>query len=937
MNYKETLNLPRTDFPMKADLALRELEFLKFWEEIDLYKLIIEQNKLGKPFILHDGPPYANGDIHLGTTLNKVLKDFIVRYNILKGHFVPFVPGWDCHGQPIEYEVEKKLRIEKWKVNQEEFRKKCKEYALHFVERQKEQFKRLGIFGDWKKPYLTLDFEYEATNIEVFGELYQRGLIYKGRKPIYWCYHCETALAEAEIEYSEKLSPSIVIKFPLKDELFSGSSSYFLIWTTTPWTLPANVAIALHPEAKYQAIKVENQIFILGYNLVDKFFEKYEVVRDFKGKELEGLHCTHVLFEEKSSQVILADFVSLDEGTGCVHIAPGHGEEDYQIGLKYNLPSPMPVDNRGYFTEEAGKFKGNHIYKANDLIIDDLEKRELLVRSEQVTHSYPHCWRCKNPVIFRATEQWFISMDKEFNLRRKTLQAIKEVEWIPEWSINRITSMVEERPDWCISRQRSWGVPLPIFYCESCGKELITEKTIAVVAELFRKEGADSWFRKKADEILSFEISCTNCGGNKFTKETDIFDVWFESGISHAAVLEKRKELSWPADLYVEGSDQHRGWFQSSLLTSVGCKNAPPYRTVLTHGFVVDEEGRKMSKSLGNVIDPLEVIKKLGADILRIWVASSDFSSDVAVSNEILQRLVEVYRRIRNTARFIIGNLYDFDLKRDSVLYQEMEEIDKWALLKINRLIDKVDNYYRQYRFHLVFQSINFFCANDLSAFYFDVLKDRLYTTLPSSKERRSAQTALLEILVNLTKILSPILTFTCEEIWQHLPEEVKEGAKSVHLSKWPTVNSKYLDKVIEERWEKLLSIRSEVLKALERARDHGIIKDSLEASIILKAEGSQGELIQDYCALLPTIFIVSEVNLLAQDADFTEEENLNKIIYHSETLKGLVVMVARVKTNKCERCWNYRKSTGENPQYPSLCSECIRVIEKLDKVKGGS
>jgi len=633
MDYKKTLNLPRTDFPMKGDLAEREPELIKFWDKIDVYKLTCEETAEGPIFILHDGPPYANGDIHMGTAFNKVLKDIIVKYKIMSGYYSPYVPGWDCHGQPIEHEVEKRLGKERLKISQVELREKCRDYALKFVKRQAEQFKRLGVGGDFKDPYLTLHHSYEATNIKVFGELYRRGLIYRGVMPIHWCYTCQTALAEAEIEYADEPSPSVIVKFPLKSdfELLSGyrEPKNLLIWTTTPWTLPANVAIAVHPDAKYRAVKVKGEIYILAADLVQSVFKKAATLQEFKGKQLEGLLAKNPL-GSVDSRVVLADFVALDQGTGCVHIAPGHGQEDYLVGIKYDLPAPMPVDDKGVFNQEAGKFAGKHVFEANELIIQDLKDRGLLISSESITHSYPHCWRCKKPVIFRSTEQWFISLDKG-RLRQSALQAISTVRWVPGWSINRITSMVSERPDWCISRQRAWGVPIPVFFCRKCKNEVITPGTIQAVVELFEQEGADSWFKRTAKEILPAGFVCPHCGEKEFIKENDILDVWFESGISHVAVLRNRPELTWPADLYVEGSDQHRGWFQSSLLTSVGTEDAPPYRMVLTHGFVVDGDGRKMSKSLGNVVDPLDVIKRFGADIVRLWAASTDYSSDIAI------------------------------------------------------------------------------------------------------------------------------------------------------------------------------------------------------------------------------------------------------------------------------------------------------------------
>lgn len=929
MDYKKTLNLPKTEFPMKAGLAEREPELIKFWEEIDLYNLVNGATAEGSVFILHDGPPYANGDIHMGTAFNKVLKDIIVKYKTMTGYYCPYVPGWDCHGQPIEHEVEKRLGKERLKISQVELREKCRDYALKFVQRQGDQFRRLGVRGDFKDPYLTLHHSYEATNIKVFGELYKRGLIYKGKMPIHWCFNCETALAEAEIEYADESSPSIIVKFPLKTQ-FKPLSDYsepknMLIWTTTPWTLPANVAMAVHPDNKYAAVKVGQEIYILASNLVKSVFQKVTKLAELKGKELEGLVSQNPL-GPVDSRVVLSDFVALDQGTGIVHIAPGHGQEDYLVGLKHDLPSPMPVDNKGVFTAEAGKFAGKHVFEANGLIIDDLRERGLLVSAAEITHSYPHCWRCKRPVIFRSTEQWFIAMDKG-RLRQSALQAITSVRWIPKWSINRITSMVSERPDWCISRQRAWGVPIPVFFCRQCRREVVTPKTIAAVVELFEREGADAWFKRTAKEILPPGTVCPECGAKDFEKENDILDVWFESGISHAAVLKNHPELIWPADLYVEGSDQHRGWFQSSLLTSVGTEDAPPYRGVLTHGFVVDGEGRKMSKSLGNVIDPLDVIRQYGADIVRLWTASADYASDIAISPEILERIAEAYRRVRNTARFLLGNLYDFDPAKDEVHYEELEEIDRWALHQLYQLLKKVTKAYEDYQFYLVFQAIHNFCTVELSSFYLDILKDRLYTAGAKSKVRRSAQTALHEILFVLAKILSPILSFTAEEIWQAIPIEQRDRV-SVQLCAWPILKKKYYDPSLEEKWNKLLSLRGEVSKALEMARNNKLIGNSLEAQVFLSATGSTQRFLEENLALLPMIFIVSDVKLYPIPADLLGEvkEGIN---FKSENIDKLVITVIKAGGKKCERCWNYSKTVGSDVKHATLCRRCVDVLSE--------
>ncbi len=926
-NYKSTLNLPKTAFSMKANLAKREPQILDRWKEVDLYQSILEKNQDKEHFILHDGPPYANGDIHLGTALNKILKDIVVKHKSMAGYYSPFVPGWDCHGQPIEHEVEKKLGVKREKIGQVALRENCRKYALKFVDRQSEQFKRLGVIGAWSNPYLTLDSSYEATNVDVFGKLWEKGLIYKGKKPIYWCYSCKTALAEAEIEYDDEESPSIFVKFPLKGKFAATDkypqNKYVLIWTTTPWTLPANVAIAVHPDFSYLAVRVGDEIYVLAEDLLSTTFmeigiSKYEVLEKFKGSDLEGMVCQHP-FQDSESVIVTADFVLLDQGTGCVHIAPGHGQDDYMIGLKYDLPQPMPVDEKGIFTKEAGKFAKEHIFAANPLIIKELREQGHLAGSGSLIHSYPHCWRCKNSVIFRATEQWFISVGGHA-FRQRALTEITKTKWVPEWSENRITAMVAERPDWCISRQRSWGVPIPVFYCDSCGETIVNAQTIGIVSKLFSKEGGDSWFIKSADEILSGMITCS-CGGTEFSKESNILDVWFESGVSHFAVLRTRPELSWPADLYLEGSDQHRGWFQSSLLTSVGTEDKPPYKSVLTHGFLVDEDGRKMSKSLGNVISPLEVTDDLGADVLRLWVASGDYTSDIAVSKEILTRVSEAYRRIRNTSRFLLGNLFDFDPENENVEYKNLEEIDKWALLKLQNLIQKTTQYYNEYRFHLVYHALYNFCVKEMSAFYLDVLKDRLYTSAANHPVRKSAQTALYEILVSLTKMLAPVLVFTCEEIWEQLPDQSKRE-KSVHLSDWPEAKEDYFDKELEDAWDRLHGVRDEVLKALEIARGHKSIGNSLEAAVHIFAPDELLKFLKEYQGILPNIFIVSLVELASNDT--TEKDTFN-----SENISGLSILIKKATGNKCERCWNFSDVVGKDKRHDTLCSRCIAVVEE--------
>lgn len=926
--YRKTLNLPQTPFSMKADLARREPEIAQFWEEVGLDTQIRETRSGGSRFILHDGPPYANGNIHVGTAFNKILKDVVVRLATMEGHHAPFVPGWDCHGQPIEHEVEKALGEGKERLSQADFRQRCREYALHFVNQQRDQFRRLGVGGSWWEPYLTLNHEYEATNIRVFGQLYQRGLIYRGYKPIHWCYHCLTALAEAEIEYREERSPSILVKMPLKSA-FKPLDAYqqrksIVIWTTTPWTLPANVAVALRPDLDYVAVEVEKDILILAKSRKEAVFAEAglpdgKMVATFKGKDLEGSVTEHPLYEDRESVVVLADYVELDQGSGAVHIAPGHGRDDYVTGLKYDLPAPMPVDDRGVFTRDAQRFGGLHINEGNTRIVEDVESRDLLVAQGSVSHAYPHCWRCKNPVIFRATEQWFVSLDRD-DFRDEALAAIAKVRWIPDWSTRRIGAMVKERPDWCISRQRAWGVPIPVFYCESCRREVVTDETIGIVENLFRQEGADAWFKKEADAILPAELSCPHCGSHDFSKETDILDVWFESGVSHAAVLKNRAELSWPADLYLEGSDQHRGWFQSSLLCSVGAEHAPPYRAVLTHGFVVDGEGRKMSKSLGNVIDPLEVISDYGADILRLWVASADYSVDVAISPDILEYVSDAYRRIRNTFRFLLGNLSDFEPERDTVPYSDLLEIDRWALHRLTKRAAQVRQAYGAYSFHSVFHSLYNFCVVDLSSFYFDVLKDRLYTSAAKSLERRSGQTAFREILVGLAKLLAPVLPFTVEEVWQAL--EPKEPEASVHLCLFPEAREEYLDHDLEERWDRLLEIRDEVLKALEIARNERVIGNSLEAAVHLYTSTS-GDL---YAFLSEFGESALESAMIVSEVEISPTEPPDEA-FRSQQVPSLAVVVVPASGTKCERCWNWRSTVGHFPDHPTICERCRQAL----------
>jgi isoleucyl-tRNA synthetase len=931
MDYKDTLNLPKTDFPMKANLTEREPEILKKWSEGKMYKRIQEKNKGPQTYILHDGPPYANGNIHIGHALNKILKDIIIKFKSMEGFKSPFVPGWDCHGLPIEHQVDKNLGSKKNEMSIEDKRKLCREYADKYFRIQRDEFIRLGVFGDWENPYLTMDYGYEAAIVREFGRFVGADLVYKRKKPIHWCPTCVTALAEAEVEYMDHESPSIYVKFGLQtsdsrqkiENLFpslKGKDVSILIWTTTPWTLPANLALCFHPDYDYVAIEVGKEVFILAEGLLNQTIEKlgikdFRIIERFKGRVLEGIKATHP-FIDRDSVVILGDHVTLDQGTGIVHTAPGHGEEDYEMGLKYGLDIYSPVDDRGRFTEEVSDFSGQNVFKANKGIIDKLKKLGTLLHEENIVHSYPHCWRCKNPVIFRATNQWFISIDKD-GLRQKALNGIDSVKWIPSWGRDRIYGMVENRPDWCISRQRAWGVPITIFSCKACGEYLMNQPIINYVADLIEKNGADIWF-KDDKNLLPEGTTCPKCGSKEFRKEADILDVWFDSGVSHTAVLKIRPELNWPADLYLEGSDQHRGWFQSTLLASLGSGSGVPYRSVLTHGFVVDGEGKKMSKSAGNVIAPQEVISRHGAEILRLWVSAEDYKEDIRISEEILTRLIEAYRKIRNTSRYLLGNLYDFD-PDSSFSEKNLLDIDRWALVRLQRLTEKVLKGYRDFEFYIIFHSIYNFCTIDMSATYLDILKDRLYTFRADSIERRSAQWTIYKILTTLTKLMAPILSFTAEEIWAYIPK-TSSAEDSVFLSTFPKVEERFRDVSLDERWQEFFLIRDEVNKALEIARKDRILGSSLEANVDLYLSKDLQYLLSPYEDFLPTLFIVSGVSI---KTDTKGPEG----VFESTEVEGLSVLVKKAEGQKCDRCWNYRVDVGEDKEHPTICSRCSGVL----------
>ncbi len=929
MDYSNMLNLPKTDFPMRANLPQREPEYLKKWEEDKIYERLIERDKNNKKFVLHDGPPYANGDIHLGTALNKILKDIVVKYYSMKGYYSPYVPGWDTHGLPTEQRAIKELNLRREEVGPVVFRNACRDFALKYLDRQRESFKRLGVRGDWDNPYVTLTKDFEARQIKVFGTMATKGYIYKGLRPVYWCPDCETALAEAEIEYQEDSTSSIFVKFKVSDDKgklvpFTGNldKTYIVIWTTTAWTLPGNLAISLNPDFVYSVVKANGEYYVLAKELVKDVMEtceieEYELVGEIKGEELDLVECQHPFLDRKSI-VVLGDHVTLEAGTGCVHTAPGFGHEDFEVCKKYSIETIVPVDEKGMQTEEAGPFACMFYEKSNKYIIEHLRENGHLLKETKITHQYPHCWRCKDPIIFRATEQWFVSIDA---FRNDALEAIKGVRWIPGWGEERISKMVQDRSDWCISRQRIWGVPIPIFYCKKCGKELINEDTIENISRIFNEKGSNSWFELSEKELMGKEYVC-ECGGAEWEKETDIMDVWFDSGSTHYAVVDNRPELGGtPVEMYLEGSDQHRGWFQSSLLTSVAMGKGAPYKEVLTHGYVVDGQGKKMSKSLGNVIEPHTVIKKYGADILRLWVASSDYKVDIRVSEDIFKQLSEVYRKIRNTARFILGNINDFDPNKDMVAYEDMIEIDRWALLKLYNLLQKVNESFDEYEFHALFHQIHNFCVVDMSNFYLDIIKDRLYTSRPESSQRRSAQSAMFIILDTLVRILTPVLAFTSEEIWQHMPHKEGDETLSVQLNYWPELDEKYKDKELEEKWDKLIDIKYDVAKVLELARNEKKIGHSLDAKVVIFADGEDYEFIKANEELLNTVCITSAFEVCKLD-----EAPENSSV--SEYFENIRLLVEDAPGEKCERCWMYSETVGTVEEHPSICTRCYNNIK---------
>jgi isoleucyl-tRNA synthetase len=960
IDLKSTLNLPKTDFPMKARLPEREPEQLAAWEQMGLYRRILESRAAAPLFVLHDGPPYPTGEIHLGTGLNKILKDMIVKSKTMVGFRSPYIPGWDCHGLPIETKVEKELGGKTTKVAPWGFRRMCREFAARYVETHKREFKRLGIFGQWDKPYLTMDPNLEAAIAGAFLDFLEKGLVYRGLKPVYWCIYDRTALAEAEVEYEDHVSPSIYVRYRLDEEgeskipeALKGKNVYAVIWTTTPWTLPASMALAFHPDFEYAAVEIDSgEVYILAQQ------RRHEVATDANYRESERVFGTYggrYLVEEARLRfrhpfldrlvpAVLADYVTLDQGTGIVHTAPGHGADDFRTGQKYGLKPYAPQDDDGRFTEGLPEYKGKTVFEANPIVVDLLKKRGMLVGERKLSHSYPHCWRCHNPVIFRATEQWFVAMGEPFGepdpritsvsgdeartLRTRALFEIQNVKWIPEWGQARMSNMIVERPDWCISRQRFWGVPLIVFYCEACGQQLKDFQALRHVLPFFEREGSDAWYKHSAEELLPVGTKCA-CGAGKWRKENDILDVWFESGSTHLAVLTEENGLHWPAQVYLEGADQFRGWFQSSLLVGIGTRGHAPYERVVTHGWTLDEKGAPMSKSLGNALSPNEIVEKWGADLLRIWVVSQDFTADMRNSPAMMTQLAEAYRKIRNTFRFALSNLFDFDPARHSVSDAELWEMDAWMLRRTGELVRQCRDWYANFEFHRVYHALHDFCTVDLSAFYFDVLKDRLYTFAPNNRGRRSAQTAVFRIASALVRQIAPILAFTSEEIWRHLPRTAGDP-ESVHMAIFPAADDleRAFDEARSKSWERLLAVRQEVLKKLEEARAAKRISGALEAQVTLSANSDWAALLQEHAANLPALFIVSQVAIANGSLEGASP---------AAGIAGLQIRVELAQGAKCERCWNYSTHVGESADYPTLCERCLAALAEIERDGGAS
>jgi len=933
MKMKDTINLPRTGFPMKASLPNLEPRILQRWDQLQLYRKIRDLRAGSPVFLLHDGPPYANGNIHIGHAENKILKDFIVKSRTMAGFNSPYIPGWDCHGLPIEIKVDQVLGRKKAGMTRVQVRRECRKYAAKFVELQKQEFIRLGILGDWNAPYLTMNHRYEAAIARTFGQFVREGYVYKGLKPVHWCCSCRTALAEAEVEYEDHTSPSIYVKFPLKsdpsllDPALRGRRVSVVIWTTTPWTLPANLAIAFNADLEYSAVEVEDEVYLIASELVAATaagcgFKPGRTLATMEGSKLAALEAHHP-FLDRLSPGLLGEHVTLEQGTGCVHTAPGHGHEDYALGKAHGLDIYCPVDGGGRFMAGTPHVEGMRVFDANGTVLQLLRDREALLAAETISHSYPHCWRCHKPVIFRATPQWFISMEHR-DLRGKSLEAIQGVRWIPEWGRERISGMIANRPDWCVSRQRVWGVPITAFYCDDCQEPLLEPEAIDRVVAIFEEEGADAWFSRPVDDLLPEGTRCPGCGGDRFSKESDILDVWFDSGASQAAVLGHQPDVPWPADMYLEGSDQYRGWFHSSLLIGVATSQGAPYRQVLTHGWTLDAEGHAMSKSRGNVIEPQKIVRKDGAEILRLWVAASDCREDIRISPDQIRRLSDGYRKFRNTARFMLGNLSDFSPAEHSVATADLEELDQWALVRTSRLLEKVYAWYEAYEFHRIYHRVYDFLTVDLSSFYFDVIKDRLYTAAPDAHPRRSAQTVLYLILEALTRALAPIYSFTCEEIWEHLSSKADRPA-SVHMARFVPADSlieglssqslKRLD-----NWDLLIRVRSTVLKVLEEARQAKFIGNSLEAKVTLAGDDGYAPILKSYEAILPALLIVSQVELGAPSGETS---------FFGE-VEGLRTSVSRAEGDKCKRCWMYSTDVGSDPDFPGVCTRCASTLREL-------
>ncbi len=929
-DYTSTLNLPTTEFPMRANLPQREPDMLKYWESIDLYQKMLD-NAEGKPyFVLHDGPPFSNGNIHMGHALNKILKDFINKYKVMSGYRVPYVPGWDNHGMPIESAIIKKNKLDRKKMSIPEFRNACHAFAQDFVNIQKKQFMRLGVTADWENPYLTMNKSFEAREIKVFGEMYKKGYIYKGLKPVYWCPQDETALAEAEIEYQTDKCTSIYVKFAIKDDAgklgsaCDPSKTYFVIWTTTTWTLPGNQAIALNPVEDYAIVKADNgEYYIVAEALASATMaaggiEHYEIVETRKGADFEYMTAQHP-FLDRDSLIVNADYVTMESGTGCVHTAGGFGADDNITCRRYGLPPLVPVDDRGYQTEEAGKFAGLRYDQSNDAILADMKETGALFAAKEMEHEYPHCWRCKNPIIFRATPQWFCSVDA---FKDNAAAACEKVTWLPEWGGERIKQMVRERADWCISRQRHWGLPIPVFYCDECKKPICNDETIERVSTLFAENGSNVWYQKSAEELLPEGFTCPHCGGKHFTAETDTLDGWFDSGSTHFAVVDDSDDATWPADLYLEGADQYRGWFQSSLLTAVGANGTEqaPFKTVLTHGWVVDGEGKAMHKSVGNVIIPEDIVKKYGADLVRLWVASSDYRVDVRVSDPIFKQLSDAYRKIRNTVRILIADLNDFDPNKDAVAFDALYEIDRWIISAMNDLTRTVRKGYDDYEFHVVYHAVCNFCTTELSKLYIDITKDRVYTELADSQARRSAQTAMYFVLSGLIRLLAPMLAFSAEEMWQAIPHSASDKTESVFLNELPAYDEALCFTEVAERWNSLFAIRDDVMKALELARAEKLVGKSLEAKITLYTKDEAIlSVLNGFGKELNTVFIVSGVKVLAEEAPDGA---------HTDGTSGIGVLVEPADGCKCDRCWSFSTEGKHTEEDGFVCARCAAILK---------